>query len=161
MALDLPDGAACFVDSNILYYALVPTLVVSEHCLALLERAIASRISLSVSAIVLSDVLHKVMTSEAAQLAKRDRIGIVGYLGKHPEFIARLTEYPLAIERLSSVPMNMLSVDAELLRNTTRLAIQHHLLTNDAMIVALMRRHQLIRIKIAPRAQDRDRRRRT
>jgi len=25
MPLDVPDGAACFLDANILYYALVPT----------------------------------------------------------------------------------------------------------------------------------------
>jgi predicted nucleic acid-binding protein len=80
VALNVPDGTACFVDSNILYYALVPTLAVSEHCLALLDRAIAGHVFLSVSVPVLSDTLHKVMTSEAAQLMSRDRAGIVGYL---------------------------------------------------------------------------------
>jgi predicted nucleic acid-binding protein len=143
MPLDLPDGTSCFVDSNVLYYALVPTLNVSPHCIALLDRAIAGHISLLVSVPVLSDVLHKVMTSEVAQLAGRDRLGIIGYLGKHPEVISRLVEYPKTIERLSVVPMTTLPTDPQLLGAATRIAVQHRLLTNDAMIVALMQRHQL------------------
>lgn len=143
MALDLPDGTACFVDSNILYYALVPTPAVSEHCVALLDRTIAGRLSVSVSVPVLSDAIHKVMMSEAAQLASRDRSGIVGYLGKHPEIIAQLVEYPQAVQRLSAVPMHALPLDTELLNEATRLAIQFGLFTNDALIVRLMQRHQL------------------
>ena len=82
MPLDLPDGTACFVDSNILYYALVPTADVSERCIKLLDRAISGLISISVSVPILSDTIHKVMTSEAAQIAGRDRAGIVGFFGK-------------------------------------------------------------------------------
>jgi predicted nucleic acid-binding protein len=143
LPLDVPDAATCFVDSNILYYALVPTAGISGPCVALLERAIAGRISVSVSIPVLSDVLHKVMTSEAAQLTRRDRAGMVGYLGRHPELIATLKEYPQAMERLSAVPMTVLPVDDQLLRQAARVAIAHGLLTNDAMIVALMQRHQV------------------
>src|SRR5579883_3216262 len=108
MALDLPDGTACFVDSNILYYALVPTPSVSQPCLELLDRAISGYLSLFVSVPVLSDTIHKVMVSEAAQIAGRDRAGMVAYLGRHPEVIRRLTQYPQAIERLAAIPMTIL-----------------------------------------------------
>ena len=81
--------------------------------------------------------------SEAAQLTGRDRAGIVGYLGKHPEFITRLTEYPHAIERLGVIPMDILPVEDQLLRDAVHLAVQHGLFTNDALIMATMRRHQL------------------
>ena len=143
MPLNLPDGTACFVDSNILYYSLVPTPVASDHCLKFLDRAISARIIVFVSVPALSDVIHKVMISEAAQIAGRDRAGMVGYLGKHPEIISRLVEYPKAMERLSVVPMNILPADEQLLRDASAIAVKHGLLTNDAMIVALMQRHQL------------------
>jgi predicted nucleic acid-binding protein len=146
MPLDLPDGASCFLDSNILYYALVPTAGVSEHCLNLIDRAIAGKVSASVSIPVLSDAIHKVMISEVAQLAGRDRVGIVGFLGKHPEFISRLVEYPQAIERLGMVPMQILPLDNQLLRDATRLAVQYGILTNDALIAALMQRHGIIHL---------------
>lgn len=47
------------------------------------------------------------------------------------------------MERLGVIPMQVLPVDEQLLRDATRIAVQHGLLTNDAMIVALMQRHQL------------------
>ncbi|HSV16033.1 MAG TPA: type II toxin-antitoxin system VapC family toxin [Tepidisphaeraceae bacterium] len=143
MPLDLLNGTSCFVDSNILYYTLVPTAGISQPCLALVDRAFAGEISFSVSIPVLSDAVHRVMVSEAAQLTGRDRSGIVGYLGRHPELIMRLIEYPQAIDRLSIIPMRILPLEDHLLRNATALAVQHGLLTNDRMIVALMRQHQL------------------
>jgi len=146
MPLDLPDGTSCFVDSNILYYALVPTAGVSEACLKLLDRAIAGQVLLSVSIPVLSDTIHKVMISEAAQLAGRDRAGIIGYLNKHPELISRLVEYPQALGRRGGVPMHILPLDDQLLRDAARLSVQYGILTNDAMIAAVMQRHGIIHL---------------
>ena len=143
MPLDLPDGEACFVDSNIFYYALVPTPIVSVHCLALLDRAIAGRIFIRTSVAVLSDTIHKVMISEVAKIARRDRAGMIGFLNKHPEIIAQLVEYPQAMDRLSVVPMILLDVDVPLLRSATQIAVKEQLLTNDSMIIATMQRHGL------------------
>jgi predicted nucleic acid-binding protein len=143
MPLNVPDGSTCLVDSNIFYYALVPTPPFSESCVTLLNRALSGNITLVATIPILSDTIHKVMISEVAQLAKRDRAGIIGYLGKHPEIIGRLVEYPQAMERLKAVPMNILPLDDQLLTNAARLAVAHHLLTNDATIVSLMQRHQL------------------
>jgi predicted nucleic acid-binding protein len=125
MPLDLTDGAACFVDSNILYYALVPPAQPSRECIGLLDRAIAKRVSLHVSVSILSDAVHKVMTLEAAQLLGRDRAGIVGYLKRHPEVITRLVEYPSAMTTLNSVPMTVLPVNEGLLHEAAQLAVQH------------------------------------
>jgi predicted nucleic acid-binding protein len=141
MALDLPDGEQCFVDANILHYALVPTFDASPSCLGFVDRAVAGLVSLSICVQVLGDVLHKVMTSEAAELTGRDRAGIVGYLKRHPEIIAQLVAYPMAIERLKIVPVRVLPTDLDLLRSVPQIAQTHGLLTNDAIIVALMQRH--------------------
>ncbi|HEY1684130.1 MAG TPA: type II toxin-antitoxin system VapC family toxin [Tepidisphaeraceae bacterium] len=146
MSLDIPDGTVCFIDSNILYYALVSTPPVSEHCLAFLNRVIAGKISATVSVPVLSDTLHKVMMAEVAAITQRDRAGIVGYLGKHPEIITRLTEYPRAMDRLSTIPMNFLPLNQAFLHEAASLAVRHGLLTNDAIIVTLMQQHGLVHL---------------
>lgn len=39
MALDLPDGATCFVDANIFYYHFVETPPFSDACSDFLQRA--------------------------------------------------------------------------------------------------------------------------
>jgi predicted nucleic acid-binding protein len=143
MPLDLPNGTRCFIDSNILYYALAPAPPLSQHCLTLLNRAARGEILVSASVPVLSDTIHKVMMFEVAQVSGRERAGLVGYVGRHPEIIARLVEYPKAIRRLRGMPMTIHPVDMELLEEASRISSEQHLLTNDAMILALMRRHAL------------------
>lgn len=141
MPLDLPDGVSCFVDSNILYYALVPTPTLTEPCLEFISRVVAGKITMTVSIPVLSDVLHKVMIAEAAQIAKRDRAGMIGFLGRNSEIIAQLVEYPKASERLAMLPKRILSLDETTLQETSALAVRYRLMTNDAIIVALMQRN--------------------
>ena len=146
MPLDIPDGASCFLDSNILYYALIPTPPISAGCLALLNRIVAGRVQAAVSVPVLSDVMHKVMISEVASLTGRDRAGLIGYLGKHPEIIGNLTQYPQVPSRLGLIPLTVLPLDQQILLDASRLAVQHRLLTNDALIVALMQRDGLVHL---------------
>jgi predicted nucleic acid-binding protein len=141
MPLDAPDGTHCFIDATILHYALIPTFDASPFCLAFLDRAIAGHLSLSVSLQVLGDVLHKAMTSEAARLTGRDQNKMVGYLKRHPEVIGQLVEWPLALQRLEVVPMQILPTSIDLFYEVTKIAQTHGLLTNDALIVALMQRH--------------------
>ena len=143
MPLNLPDGTTCFLDSTIFHYAIIPTPPFSAPCLELLNRIIAGRVSAVTSIAVLNDTMHKAMLSEVAAITSRNRAGLIAYLGKHPELIARLTQYPLVPSRLASVPMTILPVDQQLLSDTSRIAVQHTLLTNDAAIIALMQRHNL------------------
>lgn len=124
----------------------MPTPVVSEHCLAFVNRVMAGKISAAVSVPVLSDTLHKVMVAEVAARTQRDRAGIVSYLGKHPEVIAQLVEYPRAMDRLAAIPMEMLPIDQTILRQASNFAVSHRLLTNDAIIIALMQRHGIVHL---------------
>lgn len=115
----------------------------SERCLTLIDRVLARKISLAASMPVLSDALHKVMMAEVAVITQRDRPGLVGYLRKHPEIIAQLKQYPRAMDRLKGIPMSVLPIDVELLHAGASLATRLGLLTNDAVIVALMQREGL------------------
>jgi predicted nucleic acid-binding protein len=141
MPLNVPDGTKCFVDATIFHYALIPTFDTSAECIKFLNRAIDGNVLGATSLQVLADVIHKAMMSEAAQVAGINRSGIVGYLNKHPELIQQLTKWPLAISRLSAIPLEIVNADLEALRDATQIAQSHALLTNDAMIVALMQRH--------------------
>jgi predicted nucleic acid-binding protein len=144
--LDLPRGAACFVDANIFYYALVPTEDLSQQCIDLLNRAINGDITVATSTGALSDAVHKVMMSEAGTITGRQRPGIVAYIKRHPEVIARLVRYPQALQRLMQVPIEVFPEDEKLLHAAMTVVMEHNLLTNDAKIVALARRHRILHL---------------
>ena len=67
MPLDLPDGTACFVDSNVLYYSLIPVSDLSEMCAKFVDRIISGKLSAYCSVGVLGDAIHKVMMSEIVE----------------------------------------------------------------------------------------------
>lgn len=143
MPLDLPHGGRCFVDANIFYYHFVDTPPLSNPCTALLERAANGTIEVSTSSHVLADAVHKVMLAEAAMKLGQNRTGLVNWLQRNQHRIAELSDFRQAANNLASMALVLLPSDVALIEEAARLSWQFGLLTNDALVVALMRRHGL------------------
>ena len=143
MPLDLPDGERCFVDSNIFYYHFVATPPLTEPCVKFLERAARGQLVLHTSAHILSEAIHKVMLAEAVAVFGQTRTNLVNWLRRHQDRIAELSEFRQAANELSGMGLSLLPADAALLAEAATQSAQLGLLTNDATIVALMRRHGL------------------
>jgi predicted nucleic acid-binding protein len=143
MALDLPFGTDCFIDTNVFVYHFTSRKAEGAACTEFLQRVALEEISASVSIPVLADVLHKVMLAEVSVRNELDRAGLVGWVQRHPDRLGELTETAAACDQLERLPLHLLSADVSLLRQAMRVSADHGLLTSDAMIVALMRRHGL------------------
>jgi predicted nucleic acid-binding protein len=141
MSLDVPAGTTVFFDANILHYALVPTTPFSELVYPLMDRLSAGEITGVVSVQVLADVQHKTMMSLLASQFQLSRIKLVGWAKKHPAELRTLTGLSEAIQLLRSAAVKVLPLDAAALDEAARISTQYGLLTNDAVIVALMERH--------------------
>jgi predicted nucleic acid-binding protein len=139
----LPAGESCFVDANILAYASIEFVPLTARCRSFLERVAAGEVLAFTNAGAVADALFKTMMIEVTQRFVPQGAKTLAHLQKHPEVIAQLSHYPAASEGLSKLPLPLLPVDWEVLRASTQISIEHKLLTNDAIIVALMRRHQL------------------
>lgn len=50
------------------------------------------------------------------------------------------------MDRLAAIPMEMLPIDQTILRQASNFAVSHRLLTNDAIIIALMQRHGIVHL---------------
>jgi len=143
MPLDMPDGAKCFVDANIFYYLCVDTPPLSEPCTTLLERAANGDIEVYTSLHVVAEAVHKVMLAEAQAKFGRNRAGLVNWLQRNQRRISELSKFQQAAASIARMVLFLLPVDAALLEEGTTVSAQVGLLTNDALIVALMRRHAL------------------
>jgi len=143
MPLDLPDGDTCFVDANIFYCHFVETPPLSETCTTFLERAANGNIQVYTSLHILSEAVHKVMLTEAEAKFGRNRAGLVHWLQGHRYRISELSQFLQAAASLAGMVLFLLPADAVLLAEAATLSAQLGLLTNDATIVALMRRHGL------------------
>jgi predicted nucleic acid-binding protein len=141
MSLDLPDGDRCFVDANIFYYQFVNTPPLSNPCTTFLERAANGTIEAYTSLHILSEAVHKVMLTEAEAKFGRKRAGLVNWLQRNQHRISELSSFLQAAVSLTGMVLSVLPAAAALLVEAATSSAQLGLLTNDALVVALMRRH--------------------
>lgn len=142
----LPAGASCFIDANILGYALIELDPLTTRCRTFLERVALGDVLGFTSAGAVADALFRTMIVEASSRFVPAGTKPLTFLQNHPQLIAQLSHHATAAEALARLPLQLLPVDWDVIRAASRFSKQHGLLTNDATIVALMQRHQLIHL---------------
>ncbi len=141
MSLDLPPGSRAFVDSNILIYHFTQHPLFSALCTPFLRRVVAGEITGFTSALVIADALHKVMLADVQSRFVQTKP--LAFIQRHPALIASLATYHAACHDIGGMKLHVIPVEAPDFRQISGAAIAHNLLTNDASIIALMRRESL------------------
>jgi len=135
---DLPAGASVFIDANCLVYEATADPTYGPACRRLLERIENKEFTGFTSAHVVAEMVHRLMTIEAASLLSRPLAGMANWLRQHPGEVQRLSRHRQAIDGLAAVPLIVLPIAGTQVSRAADLSIQHGLLTNDALIVAVM-----------------------
>jgi predicted nucleic acid-binding protein len=139
---DAPSGANLFLDANLLVYHLAPHPALGPVCTQLMERIENKDLLAFTSTHVLSEAAHHLMTFEASQ-----RFGwpskIVERLKRQPALIQQLTNFRQAIDQVSQLGIQILTISPPLISAAAAVSQQHGLLSNDALLIALMQAHGL------------------
>src|SRR5262245_51118491 len=143
---DLVAGDALFVDANTLTYHFQPHPVWGPPCTDLLRRIENQELVGSTSTPVLSEVSHRLMTIQASALFGWPFVGIGNRLRTNPTTVQQLTAFRQAIDRLLQSNFRVLTIPPPLLASAAALSQQIGLLTNDALIVAVMQANGLTRL---------------
>jgi predicted nucleic acid-binding protein len=138
MLSDLPDGISCFVDANIICYHIVQTPPLSEECTRFIKRTERGAFSVSTSAAVVAEAIHKVMLAEAIQQHKLDHRGLAHRLQRQRELIVVLSAHRKVPTLIKALSIHVEPVTLDILERAADLSIQHRLLTNDAVTTAVM-----------------------
>jgi predicted nucleic acid-binding protein len=140
---DIPSGATVFLDANCLVYAAISDPQYGAACKRLLEQIENKAILGCTSSHTLGDVSHRLMTIEAALKFGRPMTGIANWLRRHPAELTQLARYRQALDDLQAIPMTVLPVTGALIFRAADLTRQFGLLTNDALVIAVMQDHAL------------------
>lgn len=140
---DILAGCVVFLDANCLVYAASSDPQHGTACQRLLEQIENKVFEGCTSAHVLGDLSHRLMTIEAALLLGRPMTGIAGWLRRHPAEVQRLNRCRQAIDDLQAIPITILPVTGAQVSRAADFSRQYGLLTNDAVIVAIMHEHGL------------------
>ena len=143
---DLASGSAVFVDANIFVYAFAPDPQFGASCSQLLERIEHHDLQGISSTHVMSDVAHRLMTLEACATFGWPYAGIAQRLNRHPADVQKLNRFRTALEAIIAVGVQAIPVLPRHVVAAATESQQHGLLSNDALIVALMLEHRLSQI---------------
>lgn len=140
---DLLGGTAVFVDANTLVHHFQPHPVFGPACTDLLERIEHQELSGFTSTHVLSELAHRLMTLEACTLFRWPFSGIAQRLRQHPAQVQGLTRFRQAIQEVPQYGIQVLTIPSTFIAAAATVSQQTGLLSNDALIVAVMQANGL------------------
>jgi predicted nucleic acid-binding protein len=135
---DIPQGTTCFIDANILLYALTNHPTYGTGCAEFLKRVENQEILATTSTHVLGEVVHRLMTIEACDRFGWPQQGIANRLRRHPQEVKQLLSARKKLNDLQAARVNFHVVDPASVFTASDLTQQTGLLFGDALIVAMM-----------------------
>jgi predicted nucleic acid-binding protein len=143
---ELVAGDAVFVDANIFTFYFQPNPTWGAACGQLLQRIENGEIDGFTSTHVLSELSHRMMTIEASARFNWPFAGIGNRLRGNPAEVRKLQSFRYAIETVFQSKVQVLIIDPPLLVTAVALSQSLGLLSNDALIVAVMNANGLTKI---------------
>ncbi len=134
----VPSGTSLFVDANVFVYAIAEDPKYGKPCIDLLERIELGDLRGMISAQVLSEVAHRLMTLEACETFAWPYAGIAQRLRRHPAELRKLAKFRAALSEIVAVGIQVVAVAQGHVLRAAELSQQHGLLSNDASILAVM-----------------------
>jgi predicted nucleic acid-binding protein len=112
--------------------------VLTAACTAFLQQVEAGVLHGSTSVVTLAEVAHRLMLLEAISTFGLVPRTAVRHLKEHPALVTQLAQYRLATEAITAFNVTVVPVTPGHLQTAQQLCVQHGLLTNDALLVAVM-----------------------
>jgi predicted nucleic acid-binding protein len=152
---DIPAATAVFLDANVFVYHFEPHAQYGAACTDLIERIEQQDLAGWTSAHVLAEAAHRLMALEAMKVFGWPQAGIAVRLRNHPREVQTLRQFRDALREIPNYGVQLVDLPAGLIDSAAAISQQTGLLTNDALIVALMHAHQLTALTSADSDFDR------
>jgi predicted nucleic acid-binding protein len=143
---DLAPGASVFLDANVFVYHFEPHPLLGSACNQLIQSIESDQFRGVTSTHVLSEVAHRLMALEASQLPGWTAVKVVQRLRQNPAVLQGLTRFRLAIQTILQSRVEVVTIAPVLIDTAAAVGQQTGLLSNDALIVAVMREHGLVNL---------------
>jgi predicted nucleic acid-binding protein len=144
--LDLVAGDAVLIDANTFVYYFAPDPRWSGPCGQLLRRIQNQEIAGHTSAAILGEVAHRLMTIEARTRHSWSAGKVLQRLKHNPQIVQTLTNSEAAVTSIVGSRIQILPIDSALVTAAAAVSRQTGLLSNDALLVAVMQTHGLTKL---------------
>jgi len=139
---DLANGESVFLDANILVYHFTPHPQYGQACQDLIQRVENRALLGYTSTAVLSELAHHLMTFEASAVFGWTS-KVVQHLRHSPSAVMQLSKFHQSLVEVPKLGIRILTIPESLIETAAMLSRQTGLLSNDALIVALVQANGL------------------
>jgi hypothetical protein len=153
--VDVAAGASVFADANTFVYHFQPHPTWGVACNQFMTRIEQGDIVGYTSPQILGDVAHRLVTMEACTLHGWTARKVTSRLRHHRGVIQTLSRFRSAIDRIQQSRIHVVPITGSLMAIAMAISQQFDLLTNDALIVAVMQAHGLTHLASNDRDFDR------
>jgi predicted nucleic acid-binding protein len=140
---DLAAGQSVFLDANTLVYHFEPHPDFGPACNQLISRVERQDVSAFTSTHILTEVAHRLMMIEAAALPGWTPSKVRQRVQGHPAAVQGLSRFRAAVESVVNSRIQILSIAPPLIVAACRVSQQTGLLSNAALLVAVMQANNL------------------
>ena len=139
----MPSGTRVFVDTNIFVLAQNDRGAIGQTCRDFFTRIGRQDIQGFTSTAVAAETIHREMVLEAREQLSLSSQAIVEYLQMHPELVQQLRRHLTVPSYIRRLGVDILPVMVKDLHTSKSVRSNFGLMTNDSLIVAVMRTHKL------------------
>jgi predicted nucleic acid-binding protein len=139
---ELPAGDAVFLDANVFVYFFSSHTVFGPACQQLVKRIETGEIAGHTSTAVISELAHRLMTLEAMMRFGRTS-KVVDRLKKSPASVGQLSRFRQAVASIPQSQIRVLTIPEGLVETAADVSQQTGLLSNDALLIAVMQANSL------------------
>jgi predicted nucleic acid-binding protein len=112
-----------------------------------MERSAKGEVRAITSTIVVAEALHRMMIVEAVEKRGFDTAREAAeYLQNHPDFVKTLKKHLPVPSDLARMKIDIKPVDHVDLHNSKRVRRDHGFMTNDSLVLAVMKRYKVIHL---------------
>ena len=150
----LPLGSRVFVDTNIFHYCYAGR---SATCFAFVRRIARGEITAYVNTLVLSDLMHKLMLSEAKDKGFINGLSarqLKTWLAANRQSAGLLVDYQQQFNDTLTIGLKTLNVTQAMMRRTQTERCDHGLMTTDSLHLGCMIRSHVQLTDIATKDGD-------
>lgn len=143
---DIPAGSSLFLDANILVYHFVPHPAWGQACRELLAKVARQELVAYTSTDTVGDAVHRTMVAEAMQTLGYSPGKVTLRLKQKPADVMKLGNCQSVVADVLAFGVQVLPVNLATLQGATQVIQRYGLLTNDALVVAVMQQHNLTQL---------------
>jgi predicted nucleic acid-binding protein len=143
---DLPLGDSVLIDANTWVYHFAPHPKFGVTCTDLIRKIELQTITGFTSTHIVTEMAHRLMLMEASDLEGWPLAGTLKRLQKDSRVVQKLIKFRTAIEELLKTGVKVLTVRDDHILAAATISQQTGLLSNDALIVALMQANGITKL---------------